>query len=823
MRGLQKLIIGISTVALATSCAGLFGSGEDFETTLANAKRLRESGAFAEAELELRKARATARSEGDRLREAIAIKETGNLYSPLGYNVPDTAKRHYDDASAILRELVEESGGLDSARRDVLVEWANVLNNQANLEMTRYRFDDAIEKFRETIEIDEATENAQGKAKTLMNLGRAARDKGIVERGLTAREREFQYEESIEYFKEAHALDPNPDCLANMARSYELLGERDSAIVKYGEAASEYAARNNRQWRALCVGNVGVILVEEANNMEIDGMDEEAANAKRAEGLDSLLAALDAFERLRGEIESDVYRSTFFEDKIFYYENAIGAAYDLGDFERAFELTERAKARSFLDLVAARNVGAAADADEETSALIERERRLRKRVAELESDPDAAEALSLALADYEDALDELERKAPEYASLVSVAPAKLEDVQALLDDDAAVLEFFLSKRETFVVGFVVDADGIVAKRSNLANFGLLDSVTALRENFVSFLGVRRSFYSRVKSDERKKKNYNYRPVADSLWATTTTDGSWQYTLLNLYGLLVGKELTEAMADKERIIVVPHGPLHHLPFGALISSPMNLDFAPAAHIPRPTYWIEEKSIVSLPSSSVLPFLKRDEPGGAKSVLAIGNPTYPTPDWNTLKGAEAEADLVAHFFERADVYKNDEATETAFKKIAADYDVLHLATHGQFKQPAMDSRVLFAATDEDDGYLTTAEIFNMKLDARLATLSACQSGQVGGYLKGELPSGDDLVGLTRAFLYAGVSSVVATLWVVDDQATKTAMSLFYSGYIEDGLDKSEALRRAQLGILNDEEEIDWRHPFFWAPFALFGDHQ
>ena len=123
------------------------------------------------------------------------------------------------------------------------------------------------------------------------------------------------------------------------------------------------------------------------------------------------------------------------------------------------------------------------------------------------------------------------------------------------------------------------------------------------------------------------------------------------------------------------------------------------------------------------------------------------------------------------------------------------------------------------EANDGQLELHEILGLKLDADLVTLSACQTGLGSGHFA-EVPAGDDFVGLTRAFLYAGSTSVLATLWEVDDSSTLVLMKHFYAGLKQAGEseDKAAALARAQRALLSSET---YNHPYYWAPFVLVGE--
>ena len=129
------------------------------------------------------------------------------------------------------------------------------------------------------------------------------------------------------------------------------------------------------------------------------------------------------------------------------------------------------------------------------------------------------------------------------------------------------------------------------------------------------------------------------------------------------------------------------------------------------------------------------------------------------------------------------------------------------------PARSGIILATARDsKEDGALQMSEVMRLKLNADLVTLSACRTGL------GKLLNGEGIIGLTRAFLYAGADSVVVSLWNVNDMATATLMKSFYKN-LKQGMSKDEALRRAKLELINGQKQA-WRHPYYWASFVLVG---
>jgi CHAT domain-containing protein len=209
-----------------------------------------------------------------------------------------------------------------------------------------------------------------------------------------------------------------------------------------------------------------------------------------------------------------------------------------------------------------------------------------------------------------------------------------------------------------------------------------------------------------------------------------------------------------------------------------------------------YLIEKFEISYLPASSLLRYCRTAEKGNG-GVLALG---YSSD--GRLPHAAEEAETIAGSWQ-GQLLVEESATLTNLQKNAAHFRVLHLATHGEFRP----DNPLFSGLMLADGWLTTLDIFDLRLQASLVTLSACQTGRsvVGG--------GDELLGLLRAFLAAGAASLVSTFWAVEDSTTAALMQAFYQA-LAAGRTKGAALREAQLKFID-------KHPYFWSPFFLSGD--
>ncbi len=249
-----------------------------------------------------------------------------------------------------------------------------------------------------------------------------------------------------------------------------------------------------------------------------------------------------------------------------------------------------------------------------------------------------------------------------------------------------------------------------------------------------------------------------------------------------------------------LMIVPHGPLHYVPFHALVTA---LDLA------EPTnsrYLLDHFAVSYLPGAAFL--ASHATPPSTGELIALGH-SYGGQLPHAVTEAQAMAALAG-----GRAFVESEATKAQLQAVAPTARVLHLATHGDFRA----DNPLFSGLALDDGWVSTLDIFNLQTNASLVTLSACQTGRnvIGG--------GDELLGLMRAFLAAGAATIVMSLWAVHDESTAILMHHFYQALLT-GQPKGVALRVAQLALRNKQASNHgshpYAHPYFWAPFLLIGD--
>jgi len=358
----------------------------------------------------------------------------------------------------------------------------------------------------------------------------------------------------------------------------------------------------------------------------------------------------------------------------------------------------------------------------------------------------------------------------------------------LLDSNTALLEYFVTPSATFIFVVTVDKVDVISVPQGYDN---------LRGKILLFRGT-----AVRKMDKEKLK-----------------EAHWVRPLQNLYEMLISPvQAAGLLSDKNHLVIVPQGILSYLPFQALITEVEDSDGKT-----RPHFLIEDYIISYVPSASSLTFFRHENRKALGSLMLLAPQTerLPSSDDEVMRIAE-------NFGPRATYYLNEAATETRMKAEASHYDLLHLATTAYFnKANPLFSRLDLAESEQDDGRFEVHEIFGLHLDATVVTLSACETALGSGYTAA-LPQGDDLVSLANAFLYAGATCVVASLWEVSDPSTSALMQTFYE-YLK-SLDKAEALAGAQRDIIkgktatgNDTADECTSHPYIWSSFVLSGDSQ
>lgn len=396
----------------------------------------------------------------------------------------------------------------------------------------------------------------------------------------------------------------------------------------------------------------------------------------------------------------------------------------------------------------------------------------------------------------------LEKKFPAYYHFKYQPTAvSLDKVQQSLVDGLTLIEFFID-------------DSIIYKFTISKNAAALETINN-----------NKTLHRLMNDYERSLTDGNFilnaRKEADQLYTSTA------YTL---YEILLKSSLT-GKSPLEKLMIIPDGKLGQFSFGSLLlrkAEGINPDYKNLPYLSK-QFQISYSYSASLargasvsrgkpknlfagfaPSYSGNQFADVDTVKHPMTYLALRSGYLPLP------GAAEEVKSISQLM-KGDAWLSHEATETNFKLNAAQYDILHLAMHSLLNnEHPQYSELLFNHENDsqNDGYLTVAEIYNLRLNASMVVLSACSSGF------GKVQQGEGPISISRAFSYAGCPTVLMSLWKIPDEATRQIMTAFYEE-LRKGTAKDEALRLAQMKFLNETTDPLYQHPYFWASMVVMGD--
>ena len=512
---------------------------------------------------------------------------------------------------------------------------------------------------------------------------------------------------------------------------------------------------------------------------------ERLGHLRRLQGRDEearalLETAVEEIERSRGTVAQDAMRVSFLRDKTAAYEDLL-QLYLVRDDEvgvrRAFTVAERAKSRALVDLLSGVS-------EKASSADPELDRRLRGLQADLnaayngllgshdgEREIPVSELHTRAV-ELEGEIGRLRLQAtaagsPSELFAVSISPNAIQDD---LPPDAALLAYHVAGDE--ILAFV-HVRGQIRVARHLGSVAAVQRLLRKLDFQWDRFRVGRAFAER------------HMPLLER---------STRQVLAAIHAELLApiEPLLEEVANSipgeagpvRKLAVVPHGSLHRVPFHALFDGER--------------YLIERFEISYAPSATVYALCQERDARGLDGALVLGveDPLIPA--------AADEASAVSKHLPGAKVRVGEEATLTALRTEAPGCGALHLACHGLFRA----DNPMFSALKLHDGWLLAADAMGLDLDGALVTLSACESG------RNEVVGGDEILGLTRAFLGAGAATLAVSLWLVQDETTAELMGDWYER-MRDGERPAAALRAAQLELKERHP-----HPYYWAPFVLIG---
>jgi CHAT domain-containing protein len=529
--------------------------------------------------------------------------------------------------------------------------------------------------------------------------------------------------------------------------------------------------------------------------------------------LDNFRLAVATIETMRGGIAADEFKATFLSDKIDAYEDAIAACLDRGSnemVEEAFRLVESSKSRALADLLAryTRDIPESGSGSQLEGAEPDARARLAKLIQDLnwyssqagladdkgdQRSAEVADRYRHAVVRCEQQIAQLFRRmeieAPAFADIQRMQAVEASDLLDALEPGETVIEYFTTGNQ--VSAFIASSEGIKVVRAIASRSSVERMLAALRfqiEKFNYGADYVEAHFSQLKraADEH---------------------------LIQLYESIFAP--LDAMIECDRLIIIPHGALHYVPFHALndgngyLVDRYEMSYAPSAAVLKLCRARRDSLASAGTSNSNSGVADNSYPRAAKSngsrsnrddtLVAVGLAEAGTP--NIVE----EIDTLAALFPRAVKLTGIEATRDNLMRSAPQARFLHLASHGYFRR----DNPMFSFLKLADSQLNFYSLLDLKLNAEMVTLSACHTG-----VNMVFP-GDELHGLMRGFLYAGAPSVVASLWAVSDRSTAEFMREMYS-QIRAGATKRAALRHAQLAIKDA-----YGHPYYWAPFVLMGN--
>ncbi len=660
---------------------------------------------------------------------------------------------------------------------------------------------------------------------------------------------------AADYLEQALAIQEH--AIPESIRATETLADLAATKLKAGDLAGAETSYNQaakiRQKIAPESSGYGEVLAGLASIRLRQGKTDEASTL-----YGNAIAVLESqMSQLGGGSEA---RSIFRVKNANYYRDYVALLIEQGNADLALDFLERSRARTLLELLDAAHADIRKGVD---SALLAQQRSLRtdinakrdRRISLLEEKQSDVplktvdQEISDLVKQYEEVEAKIRTSSPEYASLTQPQPLTAQQIRNdLLDRGTVLLEYSLGEERSYVFAVTPEAT--------------------------------RTFPLPPRAEIQQAAQHLYQllsahPAGSTSAKTATAEQrELERASANLSDLVLRPIAAQLTA--KRIVVVADGALQNVPF-AMLPEPRATGGAAQPGVPL----IVNHEVVNLPSASVLAVLRRQGSARtrpAKTVAILADPVFtrddprvslnavlktaasqerPVPatalnaeERSSRGAANVSTDLLTRsaedlgLFRKGNLhlsrllYTRQEAAgilaafpdktgmsaldfnasrDTATNAELSHFRIVHFATHGLINNDHPElSGLVFSLVDpngkQQDGFLQLRDIYNLNLPADLVVLSACETGL------GKEISGEGLIGLTRGFMYAGSTRVVASLWNVSDVATAELMGNFYRAMEKDKLPPAAALRTAQIAMWKQKR---WNSPYFWAAFQIQGD--
>jgi CHAT domain-containing protein/Flp pilus assembly protein TadD len=723
---------------------------------------------------------------GDKRGEASDLSNLSLVYAKLSEY--QKAHKFNQEALKIHRELGDKRGEVSD------------LCNTGLIYSDLGEYKKALKYHQDALSISQELCDKRGEAGCLGNIGLVYLNSGEHKKALKF------HQDALKIYQELEDRHGEGTALCNIGIGYGELGDRKKALVYFMNALEIQTKLGDKYGEVYDLTNIGYLytklgdyrlalkfynnalkMATEIENIDIlaDCLKETALVYAKLQQKDNaiecLTKSIKTIESIREKLMVEEFKIGFMQNKMSAYEALISLLIEKRRNKEAWSYLERSKARTCLDLLGNRRIDFREKAAPE---LIQKEKELDGRILELqahlnkESDIGKRKIISSHIEplqkEYEEVIEKMKLACPEYASLRIVQVSTLKDIQDRLDKDALILEYFIGDEKSYL--FLIDKDNLRVVNIPQTEKSIKEMITALE----------RRMQTKAPCEEQ------IRALSEALI----------------------KPAWEEVKNKKKLIVIPHSALYYLPFNILSDEDGKC-------------LVTNHQILTLPSASVWK-LCLDKPvnkGEKLSAYAIGNynvayldrknddisllstQNLTRDETGPLPATKDEVESIAALYPGGITLIGDKMTSAEVKETIKQGNLVHFATHGilDIKHP------LFSGLMLSDKILTTAEIFSLETNARIVVLSACNTAG------GELSQGDELVGISRAFMYAGAPVVVASLWKVSDNSTAKLMSYFYEN-LKKGEPAGEAMRNAQLRLMKA-----YPHPYYWAPFVVIGEER
>jgi CHAT domain-containing protein/Tfp pilus assembly protein PilF len=695
----------------------------------------------------------------------------------------------------------------------------------------------ALEYFNKALTQFRSAKDRRGIATTLHFIGSVYNSSGDSRKAIEC------YDEALSLIQASGDRYREALILAKTGEAYDALGEKQKALDYYSKSLLIGQAVKSRYIEALARYRKAITFYS-LNNL--------------AEAHSNIEVALGIIESLRTKVASSELRASYFASVQQYYDFYIGLLMRLDqlhpdrDYDAmALHASERARARVLLEMLMEGRVDIHQGVE---PSLLEREQSLKQsldaktdkqvRLLSREHTREQAEQIDEEIkqlfAEYQKVRDQIRLKSPGYAALTQPRPLNVKEIQEeVLDADTLLLEYALGEQQSYL--WAVTRDSIVTYQ----------------------------LPKRKEIEEAAQRVYELLSV-DRQERSSHFNSSYSEAASALSQIILGP--VAAHLKQKRLLIVPQGALSYIPFAALpVPAAQKQVTANASEIAHSGLepLIAKHEIIYSPSASTLAVLRRELAGRnlpRKTVAVIADPVFSKDDVRARAAFKGEAkavdgkdkpiipsiDILQTAFLRSIKgvgfgdgkelprlpFSGQEARtifalgqqsgamialdfnanlRTATSAEMGQYRIIHFATHALLnnEHPELSGLVLSLVDERGEpqnGFLRLYDIYNLRLKADLVVLSACQTAL------GKQINGEGLVGVTRGFMYAGASRVMASLWRVDDQATAELMNRVYIGMMKYKQNPAAAMREAQLWMRKQKR---WQSPYYWSGFIIQGE--